>query len=337
MRKLATIQTIKELNPIPNADSIEVATILGWKVVVKKGQFKVGDLCVFCEIDSVLPDREWSAFLKDKKFRVRTCRLRGQISQGIAFPLHILTGVYSSEEGTDVTEVLGITQYIPQIPACIAGLVKGLFPTFIPKTDETRIQVLQDVLTRYKGTPCYITEKVDGSSVTYYVKDGEFGVCSRNLELKEDDTNAFWEFAKKVNLKDKMLSLGTNFALQGELIGAGIQKNNLRLPEKKVLFFNLFMINEYKYLDFVNFKSYLARLDLESVPIVNENFILIDNIDELVKLSVDKSLINNKVYREGIVIRPLSEIVDLQMAQGLNNGRVSFKVINPEYLLAYEE
>lgn len=354
MRKLATIQIIKELNPVPNSDNLEVATILGWKVVVRKGEFQPGDKCVYCEIDSVLPDKPEFAFLSPKKFRIRTCRLRGQISQGIAFPLD-LTKLYKErekpigtklcfngecidvEEGTDVTEFLGITQYIPQIPACIAGQVKGVFPNFIPKTDETRVQVLQDVLTRYKGTPCYITEKIDGSSVTYYVKDGEFGVCSRNLELKEDDKNAFWEYAKKVGLKEKMLSKGVNFALQGELIGSGIQKNNLKIPEKSVLFFNAFDIDKYKYLDFEQFVIFIKELKLEIVPILDTNFILTDNIDELVKLSIGTSKLNPKVYREGIVIRPLQETVDLQMAQGLQNGRVSFKVINPEYLLAYED
>lgn len=338
-RKLATIQKIKNIFPIPGADKIEVAEILGWKVVVKKGEFQVGDLCVYCEIDSILPEKPKFEFLRDKKFRIKTCRLRGQISQGICFPLNILSDTLKNEvkEGEDVTELLGIEQHIPQIPACIAGIVKGLFPSFIPKTDETRVQVLQSILDRYKGEKCYITEKVDGSSVTYYIKDGEFGVCSRNLELKEDDKNAFWEFAHKINLKERMLKVEKNFAIQGELIGAGIQKNNLRLPEKTVKFFTSFDIDKYQYYNYGEFVMQMKYLELETVPIITDNYILSSNIDELVEMSKGFSELNPKVYREGIVIRPLIEKVDLQMSSEWGNGRVSFKVINTEYLLRYEE
>jgi len=339
MRKLATIQRIKELNSIPNADSIEVASILGWKVVVKKGDFKVNDLCVYCEIDSLLPEKPEFEFLRNKKFRIRTVRMRGQISQGICFPISILpANLLVQEDGYDLTEALGITQYIPQIPACIAGLVKGNFPTVIcPKTDETRVQVLQGVLDRYKGTRCYMTEKVDGSSVTYFMKAGNFGVCSRNLELKETDDNAFWKFARENKIEEKLKELNIDIAIQGELIGAGIQKNNLRLPEKKVLFFNAFSPLEYKYLDFVYFRNLIRDLGLETVPIINEDYILDNNIDSLVEMAKGFSQLNPKVYREGIVIRPLIEQQDLQMSTEWGNGRVSFKVINPEYLLAYEE
>jgi RNA ligase (TIGR02306 family) len=340
MRKLATIQKIKELNPIPGADAIEVASILGWKVVVRKGEFKVGDLCVYCEIDSVMPDTSEFQFLRDKKFRIKTCRLKGQISQGIAFPLAIFR--YKTEqsdwkEGTDVTELLEITQYIYQIPVNLAGQVKGQFPSFIPKTDETRVQVLQSLLNRYYETECYITEKVDGCSVTYYLKDGEFGVCSRNLELKETEDNLFWKLARELKIEEKLRTFNKNVALQGELIGAGIQKNNLKIPEKKILFFTIFDIDRWEYYSFSLFKRLIEGLGLETVPIISESYFLDDNIDKLVEMSKGISLINKKVFREGIVIRPLVEKIDLQMSNDWGNGRVSFKVVNPEYLLKYEE
>jgi RNA ligase (TIGR02306 family) len=346
-RKLATIQKIKELNPIPKADSIEVASILGWKVVVRKGEFKVGDLVVYCEIDSVLPEKPEFEFLRDKKFRIRTVRLRGQISQGIAFPLDLVKGgmgwIMLGElvEGLDVTDFLGITQYIPQIPANISGEVKGVFPHFIPKTDETRVQLLQDVLTRHKGTRCYVTEKCDGCSVTYFYKDGEFGVCSRNLELRETEDNLFWKMARKLKIEEKLKDLyekdTINWAIQGELIGLGIQKNNLRIPENKVLFFNVFNIDKFEYLNFKEFYEFISLNDLECVSIIETDYELEDNIDKLIEKSKGFSMLNPKIYREGIVIRPLKELIDLQMSSEFNNGRVSFKAINPEYLLKYEE
>jgi len=347
MRKLASIQEIVAIEAIPNADRIEVAQVLGWKCVVEKGKFEVGDVIVYFEIDSFLPVREEFEFLRKscyKKlpdgtegFRIKTIRLRKQISQGLVFSLKELKiGADKDTVGEDISKALGVTKYEPPIPACIAGTVKGHFPSFMPKTDETRVQLLQNVLTRHKGTKCYITEKVDGSSATYFVKDGEFGVCSRNLELLETEGNAFWKYAREADLENKMRSLGKNIAFQGELVGFGVQNNALKMNDRKVLFFQIFDIDAYKYLDLNEFMEIILRLDLFSVPILDTDFTLIDNIDELVKLSVGKSFINPNAWREGIVIRPLKETLDMGMAVGIGiggSGRLSCKAVNPEYLL----
>ncbi|MDP3641567.1 MAG: RNA ligase family protein [Bacteroidota bacterium] len=212
MRKLASIQIIKALEPIEGADAIEKATVLGWQLVVKKNDFMVGDKVVYCEIDSLMPDRPAFEFLKPRGMRIRTIKLRGQISQGICFPLSILPPDFEVVEDADCTEVLGISKYEPPIPACLSGIMKGKFPSFIPKTDETRVQVIQKLLDKYKGEKCYVTEKVDGSSGTYYINNGEFGVCSRNLELLEDDENSFWKVARELDIENKLRSLNGNFA-----------------------------------------------------------------------------------------------------------------------------
>jgi len=122
--------------------------------------------------------------------------------------------------------MLGVTKYEPPIPACLSGIMKGRFPSFIPKTDETRVQVLQQLLSKYKGERCYITEKLDGSSATFFMHNHEFGVCSRNMELLEDDTNSFWKVAREMDIENKLKELNGNYALQGELIGEGIQGIN---------------------------------------------------------------------------------------------------------------
>ncbi|MBP6640991.1 MAG: RNA ligase (ATP), partial [Bacteroidia bacterium] len=229
MRTLASIQRIKDLAPIPGADAIEKATVLGWQLVVKKGEFQIGDLAVYCEIDSLLPDRPEFEFLKARGMRIRTIRLRGEISQGICFPLSVLPAGTEIAEGADVTDILEITKYEPPIPASLAGVMKGGFPSFIPKTDETRVQVLQELLDKFTGTLCYVTEKLDGSSVTYYLKDDEFGVCSRNLELLESDENSLWKVARMLKVEEKLRALGGNHALQGEIVGEGIQGNLYKL------------------------------------------------------------------------------------------------------------
>ncbi len=330
MRKLASIQRIKALEPIENADAIVKATVLGWQLVVKKGEFQVGDLCVYCEIDSLLPDREEFEFLRPRRMRIRTVRLRGQISQGICFSLSILPEGVDIQEDADVTEVLGVTKYEPPMPANLLGIALGPFPSFIPKTDETRVQVLQELLDKYVGEPCYLSEKLDGSSVTYYLKEGHFGVCSRNLELLEDPDNSIWQVARALDLENKLAKLGRDYALQGEIVGEGIQKNKYQLRGQQVFFFNVFDINAYRYLDFPEFKEMLGHLEIASTPVLETDYLLSNDIQTLVEMSVGKSALNAGTHREGIVIRPITERQDMV-------GRVSFKAINPEFLLKYDD
>lgn len=332
MRKLVTIQKIREVCPIENADAIEVVRVLGWSVVIKKGEFKLGDSVVYAEIDSLLPDREEFEFLRERKFRVKTIKLRGQISQGICFPMSILPeGEYAEDD--EVTEILGVKKYEPPIPACLDGQMKGYMPAFIQKTDETRIQILQHKLTEYKGTRCVYTEKLDGTSTSYYLRDGEFGVCTRELDLLEDDRNTLWQNARKLDLENKLRMLGRNLAIQGETIGDGIQSNKYNLGQnvRKFYVFNIFDINKYCYLGYEELIEIVNILGLEIVPVLDIDFELIDDIDKLVELSKGLSVLNPKVKREGIVIKSYVEVNDI------NIGRVSFKVINPEFSLKYND
>ena len=356
VRRLATIQMIDKIEPILNADNIVCASVLGWKVVVKKNDFKEGDLCVYCEIDSMLPIKPEYEFLRKscyKKFengiegfRIKTIRLKGQVSQGVCFKLNLLDNIIDPnliKIDLDVTEVLKINLYQPPIPSYLKGLIKGPFPSFMPKTDETRVQLLQSVINRYKGIKCYITEKIDGSSITVYLNNGIFGVCSRNLEMLDDNKVAYWQVVKELKIEEKLRNYCTNsniknICLQGELCGNGIQDNRLRIQGQKIFWFNIFDIDKYEYLNFKDFINILTTdLKLESVPILTIIHKLETDIDALIKLSIGKSIVCPDVWREGIVIRPLKEKLDMEMSQGFSNGRLSFKVINPEYLIEYEE
>ena len=328
MRQLASIQKIKKLESIPDADAIVKATVLGWQLVVKKDEFKEGDLCVYVEIDSLLPHKPEFEFMRPRAFRVRTIRLRGQISQGICFQLSILPAEVFIEEGADVTAVLEIEKYEPPVPANLSGIMKGNFPSFIPKTDETRVQVLQEQLDKMKDEPCYVAEKLDGTSVTYFIKDGVFGVCSRNLELIESDDNTLWKLARELQVEEKLRALNSNYALQGELIGEGVQGNKYKLKGQQVFFFSVFDIDAYRFLSFSDFIKMISDMNLTTVPVLESNYVLSNSIEALVNKSAGKSVLYN-VDREGIVIRPLIERTD-------KTGRVSFKAINPEFLLKYE-
>lgn len=334
MRILASIQKITNIKPIPEADKIEVATLLGWNVVVRKNEFKVGDLVVYCEVDSILPFAPWSDFLRDKNnpdkpIRLRTMRIRGQISQGICFPLNILPdGAYSIGDG--VTSILGITKYDPPIPACLSGEVEGMFPTsLIPKTDEMRIQSAPDVLNRYPEILWYRTEKVDGSSGTFLFIDGKFSVCSRSLILRENLNNTFWKVAAANSLKEKLE--GTSFAVQGEVIGEGIQGNKYKLKGQHLYVFNVFDILAYRYLDYSAFFDFCSKKEIKTVPIIEINKSLKGySIESLLK-EVDCDSVLFKTPCEGNVYRSMNEMRDPDL------GRLSFKVINNNFLLKNKE
>lgn len=336
-RKLASIQTIAKLEPIEGADAIERATILGWQCVVKKNEFKVGDQVVYCEVDSLLPIKPEFEFLRKScfnprlnGFRIRTIKLRGQISQGIAFPISICSTL--DPVGTDVTDVLGIRKYEPEIHSSLKGEVKGNFPSFIPKTDEERIQNVPDVLTRYPGEYFVATEKVDGTSATFYMKDKELGVCGRNYEYKSTVENTYWAVAKKYDLETKLRLVPYNVAVQGEIVGPGIQKNKYALSEFKFYLFSVFDVDIYRYLDHGSLVKFAQTYGFEVVPeVARLQLDSISTIEKAIAFSQDKSALNKNIQREGVVIKSLYEKTDPQL------GRLSFKIINPNFLLKYEE
>jgi RNA ligase (TIGR02306 family) len=339
MRKLASIQRIKEILPIEGADAIELAIVNGWKVVVAKNVgHKVDDLVIYCEIDSFLPIKEEFEFLRKSSykkmsdgtegFRLKTVKFRGQISQGLILPISVLnppdTNIYVHPfEGLDVTEMLDIVKYEPPVPAALAGKVKGLFPSFIPKTDDERIQNLSDQILNWKSENpegFYVSEKLDGSSATFYYRNGEFGVCSRNLELLETEDNTFWRVARSIDLENKMKSLGYNVSFQGELVGEGIQGNPYKIKGQKVFFFNVFNIDKYEYLDLNQFVNTIHGLGLDTVPKLETNYELPNSVDEILKYADGKSYLNPNFDREGVVIRSIDR-------------KISFKSISNKFLL----
>lgn len=331
-RQLATIQRIASLVPIQGADKIELAKILGWNVVVKKEDFRVNDLVTYIEIDSILPSKPEFEFLRERGFRIRTIKLRKQVSQGICFPLSILPKGTEVHEGLDVTELLGITKHDPTInmPPQLRGLVKGNFTKHVPKTDEIRIQSKPQVLEELKGYPYYISLKVDGTSFTFVKKDGEIEVCSRNLSLKETEENLYWKVARQYNLAE---ILPEGYALQGEIAGPGTQGNRLGLKDYQLFIFNIYNIDEHRYLDYDELETFT------SVTLNNPNLLVpilaIDDrfsytLEELLELAKGNYVSGHP--REGIVIRPLKEMHSESL-----QGRLSFKVINNDYLLKVGE
>lgn len=357
-RKLASIRRVSSIQPIEGADAIEIAVVDGWKVVTKKGEYVPGSLCIYCEIDSFLPIKEEFEFLRKSSykkmgdqegFRLRTIKLRGQVSQGLLLPLttfqsfgyrlspNLLNENYAIEpdrvvispsdmielsEGSDVTEVLGIVKYEPPIPAELAGKVKGNFPSFLRKTDEERVQNITKEYGEFleSKTQFYVTEKLDGSSATFYFNNGELGVCSRNLELLETEGNTFWKVAREMDIENKLRNYGKNISLQGELIGEGIQGNPYKIKGQTVKFFNVFDIDNQERMGLGAFLQVMDNLDLDFVPFLETNFILPRSISGVLDYAEGKSKLNYETEREGVVVRSM-------------DSKISFKAISNKFLL----
>ena len=334
MRKMVTIRQIDALTPIEGADAIECATIGGWKVVVKKGEFSVGDRAVYCEIDSWIPT-ELAPFLSKGKEprefegirgeRLRTVKLRGQLSQGLLLNLDFaIPQTNSFVEGDDVSETLGIVKWERPMNAQLAGLAKGNFPSLIPKTDQERAQnLVEEILAAAQaGTQFEITEKLEGSSMTVYLIDGEFGVCSRNLDLKETADNTFWQVARREQIEEKLRNNNyDNVAIQGELIGPGIQNNIYKLSQPEFRVFDVYNIHSGAYVDPAFRRAMVKSLGLLHVPFISVDKDLgVGSVEEILQWAEDMSILNSTVQREGIVFKEVC-------------GGMSFKAISNKYLL----
>ena len=357
-RKLVTIRQVLAVTPIDGADSIERITLDGWNVVSQKGNYQVGDLACYFEIDSFLPDGDprWQD-LVDKQprefegkrgHRLRTIKLRGVTSQGFSIPLHKFPelegivalasmGCNSETErlaklrDLDLAEILGVVKWEPPIPAELVGQVKGLFPSFIRKTDQERIQNLPDVVND-NDAEYEVTMKLDGSSLTAYHFNGEVGVCSRNLELKVNEENKNNTLIKTVTdgkLLDALTKMGRNLAVQGELMGPGIQGNRENLKSHKMYIFDIFDIDKQEYLPpehrwtVVEFLERNFGLNVEiikHVPILEQSYKIPAGMTIENMLSKAEGPSITHLIREGLVYKRL-------------DGKFSFKTIANKFLL----
>jgi len=336
MRKLASIQRVEEILPIEGADLIEKVRIKGWWCVAKKGEFKSGDSCVYFEIDSLLPNIPQFEFLGKGRtlkksllsdgqmtegYRLKTAKLRGQISQGLALPLSFFPEIGTPDIGQDVSQQLHIYKYDPQVPAYLAAGIKGPIPGFIPVTDEERIQSCIEVLEKYKCQRFYRTSKVDGTSSTFYKLDNQFGVCAHKVEFEENNGNDYWKIANQYQLKNRLTE---GFAIQAEVAGEKIENNRLSLKGVDAFVFYIFDINKWQYLKLDDMKAFVKDLGMKTVPILDENFILNHSCDELLNLADAQSELNSDCLQEGTVIR----LYD-------STEKISFKVISNKYLIKW--
>jgi len=352
MRKLASIQRITELKPIEGADRIELARVLGWQVVVGKGQYKPGDLVVYFEIDSFLPVREEFEFLRDRSFkksellgegfRLKTMQLRGEVSQGLIMSINeVLDPDREYHKGDDVTEILGIREWqIPEM-ASGSGTIIGEASGKIHVTDEVRIQSEPGLLEEFRNLDYYITLKIDGSSHSIKIDtDDSLHVFGHNYELKDDGASPFYEYIKENKIDEIVRTYMKKNALesmtvQGEWCGAGIQKNRLGLSSPEWFVFTV---------DENDRRTGLAEMEkfisasrvLKMVPLLEKGTdlpsVYSDEASLLKRAATDDSHSYLNDIPEGIVIRPVEPVYS-----PILRGPLSMKIINNGYLLKNKE
>lgn len=356
MRQLATIRRIDSVRKHYNADALELVTVDGWECIAKIGQFKEGDLAVYFEIGSFLPVKPEYEFLRrscfrktdtSEGFRIKTVKLRGEVSQGLVMPIEEVLGDTVPTEGDDVTELLGVVKYETPVRntggGLITGTARGSFPDFIPKTDQERLQnkykKYSDI---FKHESFEVTLKLDGSSMTVYCKvddSGEIddrGVCSRNNNLKIDDAEGNKSHFLKVAIGDGLLgslcefckATNTSLALQGELMGPGIQKNREGFLVNHFFIFDIFDIEGQCYLDAEERSNVFYHLkemnsNFRHVPIIKESFEVFEEFGNMVDICnfVDNADSISHPVAEGFVFKSLTK------------PNVTFKVISRKYLL----
>ena len=361
-RKLASVQKIKVVKPIEGADRIEIVQVLNWDCVASKGEYQVGDMVIYFEIDSLLPDIPAFEFLKGSswsqklnKYKIRTHKFRGQISQGLVIPIRQLTEIYNQinksalssidyDEGDDLTVLLKIEKYEPPVSnGPLGDLINHEW--YVPKTDEERIQVCaENVLPEYMKSEqgdWYTSVKLDGTSCTAGLFEDAFLIGGRNQWYKDDNmyTTTVKKYITEEKLRAYQEATGMYVVFQGELCGPGIQCNRLGLKEKDWFVFNVFIsdtgkMDSYTKCDLLNMLNICEYFGLKTVPLIPAeakfNFKVEDNVDKTVE--------NLLSYVDGIKYRTFfDDASPSQIAEGavfrMNDMSYSFKVVSNKFLL----
>lgn len=349
---LASVQRITRIEPIANADNIVLAHLLGWQCIVQKYEFNEGDLCIYVEIDSLLPPNPRWDWLRSRClkvldgvewYKIRTIKMKGVYSQGLVLPLSVVNR--DLKEGDDVTKDLGIQKFEKNV---FTGTTKDgksgqaeRFPGFLIKTDQTNVQNIQPWFDALKEIPFEVSIKIDGTSATYFWHENCFGVCSRKIWLSEPIDCSYWHIANKYNLQKLMPTIGQDIAIQGEIYGPGIQDNNERATEYQFAIFDILDIATQTYWKPDQVEMFCKEYHLPIVPIVQHYspLGLFGSYDDLIRAASGPS-VNPRRRREGLVFKSYG--YDGQLPQHvwakmlsrnvLVGQRLSFKVCALDYL-----
>jgi RNA ligase (TIGR02306 family) len=321
--KLATIERIVNIfpHPDPEVERLEIAKVLNFTCVVGKGVFKVGDLCILIQPDSVLPDAKWAEpYKKFCKTRVRSVKIRNFISFGIVEKFRVRDELTSYEVGTDITELLGITKYEAPVGNELGS--KGSLPFNIIQTNETLWQNVRN-LDKYIKQSVDISLKLDGESASYFYNNEQFGVLSRGVEYDPEVNNKYTSHIARYDLYSKLTSYcethKVNLCLRGESYGTGIQNRTLNPHSKlplNIAFYSVWLIDEMRYAgkgEKHYFVDVCKELGLPYVHILEKNVELTYDLIKKYDEGLDK--VNGQPF-EGVVVK---------------GADFSFKIINKHY------
>lgn len=344
MRKLASVQKIWKIEPIEGADRIELASVMGWKCVVPKGMYQIGENVVYFEIDSFHPIRPEYEFLRKSSykkseilgegFRIKTQTMRGALSQGLVMKLSDLGIAEDTPVKTDLTKLLGVREWEMPEKATDVGTIIGELPYGVPKTNETRIQSEPGLLEEFRGIGYYITTKMDGSSHSIEIdKDGKFRVTGHNYEYGDDGKSSFYSLIKKNDAENRLRHyLETRHinilpvSIQGEFCAPGIQGNHLKLVKPE---WYIFTVNYgERRANFEEVAAVAEALGFPTVPLEETGVDLPGKYKDVNAL-LERARGNypNGGKKEGIVIRPTVPVFSNILSTWL-----SMKVINNEYI-----
>lgn len=326
VRKLVRIVNVDDVQPAENADALEISTVGAWEIVTRKGVFRKGDRAVFAEIDAAIPvdDERFGLPAHEAKdfgdgvnrLVIKTIRLRGNLSQGVLFPLALFPELEGVPNDVDVSGSLGITKYEPE--KSVSNDVVGEWnDRFAIRSDAERVQNLAKFYDQIKAEPWIATEKVDGESMTVVNDGGTLRVYGRQAEFKPETSHL-----NDVLDADFLLNhLPQGWSIQGEAAGPKIQSNKLGLDKKRFFLFNVF--NTGRPVPRDQWENWMNEL---SVPVI-ENFTLPDTAAELVgQVDGMKSIVNPEVLAEGVVFHHKEGKAPYFLS------RPSFKVISNAYL-----
>jgi len=343
MRKMASIRKILDIKKIENADKICIYLVDGWQIIDEVNKYKINDFVIMLEIDSWVPNalapflskgkvpREFNGIQGEK---LKTVKLRGALSQGLLLPVSVLPENYLYEEGDDVSEILGVQKYEVD-NTTQSGKSVSNWPSIVPKTDQERLQNLKSVFeSKIKGQVFEITEKLDGSSATYYIDaDGIYHVMSRNVDLARDENNLWWKMSAKYNIEEMMLRLwldpefreefNKGFAIRGEIVGPGVNGNKLQLTEHDFYVFDLWEPID-GYCPPKERHLIVNVLGLKHVPLHHKLMTFSGTFEQLLESANGQSVLNPNVKREGLVFKS-------------EDGQFTFKIVSNEWLLEFKE
>ena len=330
----------------PNADKLELAIVKGWQCIIQKNSYKVNDLVIFIQPDTIVPEtliKQFNLEFLRKNGRVGVVKLRGVVSYGL-----IIDNYLNLKEGTEVSTILGLTKY-EQLDVYEAGQPgqrktsrKKLNPHFFKYCDIENSKNYPDLFS--EEDEVVVTEKIHGANFRcgwlkrkqtnwfdrIWAKmfgEYEFVYGSRTVQISGNvnykgfyGTDVYGHVANKHTMAIYCKSY-PDYEFFGEVYGPKIQDLNYGRKEIDLILFDIKDTVTERYLDWDEFNAIMTRLFLPSAPVLYRGKF---NKDKILSLATGNSILDKTQIKEGVVVKTVVE-------KSSKIGRTVSKYINPDY------